>query len=56
MSCLDFVRSLPRQWLAMTHPAFQGVQGKVEVSIDLLSADEARRRPGMKFPQNFYDT
>jgi len=36
---------LAQQWLIMTHPAAQGPQGKILVSFELLSAEEARRRP-----------
>jgi len=45
--------TLEKQWLIMTHPAFQGTQGQVLVSIELLTVDEALRRPagfGQKEP------
>jgi len=36
---------LNKQWLSMTHPAQQGLQGEIEVSIELLSAEEAAKLP-----------
>jgi len=36
---------LNKQWLAMTLPAQTGLQGEIEVSIELLTAEEAARLP-----------
>lgn len=46
--------SIPRQWLAMTHPNFEGPQGKVELSVDLLTEAEARQAPGLCPLLSFY--
>jgi len=37
--------SIEKQWLQMTHPSFQGVQGEVLASFELLSAKEALSYP-----------
>jgi hypothetical protein len=37
--------SLPRQFAALTHPNYSGSQGKIELTVDLLTEDEARRNP-----------
>ena len=37
--------SIPKQWVEMTHPNFQGPQGIVEMEIELLTAAEARADP-----------
>jgi hypothetical protein len=37
---------LAKQCLALTHPAATGPMGQIAVSLELLSAEEARRRPG----------
>eukprot|EP01114_Cavostelium_apophysatum_P012665 TRINITY_DN2890_c0_g1_i2.p1 TRINITY_DN2890_c0_g1~~TRINITY_DN2890_c0_g1_i2.p1 ORF type:complete len:2032 (+),score=608.70 TRINITY_DN2890_c0_g1_i2:72-6098(+) len=47
--------SLSKQWISMTHPSAQGVQGKIQVSFELLSLDEASRFPaglGRKEPND----
>jgi len=37
--------TLEKQWLVMTHPAFQGTQGNVLSSFELISFPESQRRP-----------
>jgi len=36
---------LDHQWISMTHPSAIGIQGKVLVTFELLSKDEADRKP-----------
>eukprot|EP00033_Pygsuia_biforma_P002484 GCRY01002754.1.p1 GENE.GCRY01002754.1~~GCRY01002754.1.p1 ORF type:complete len:1277 (-),score=458.89 GCRY01002754.1:265-4095(-) len=38
-------RSLQRQWIEMTHPNEEGVQGKCELSFDLLPMTDAHSMP-----------
>eukprot|EP00727_Mastigamoeba_balamuthi_P006292 m51a1_g2283 putative C-tail anchored protein (1298) ;mRNA; r:389989-394502 len=40
--------SLPRQWVSLLHPNYDGPQGKVELTVDLLTEDEALRNPAGK--------
>jgi hypothetical protein len=37
--------SLVKQYVAMTHPSAQGIQGQMNVSIELLTLEEAKRFP-----------
>jgi hypothetical protein len=36
---------LPQQWIKMTHPNFEGTQGKIELTLQLLSESEAKGKP-----------
>jgi len=36
---------IPKQFIAMYHPNTEGVQGRVEVQIDLLTVEEALSKP-----------
>ena len=38
--------SIEKQWVSMTHPTATGTQGEILVEFELLSIDEAKRRPG----------
>ena len=47
--------NIEQQWVVMTHPAFPGVQGEVLVSFELLTMEEAKRKPagfGRKEPND----
>jgi len=37
--------SLAKQFIAMTHPSHQGIQGQIDVSIELLTLEESKRSP-----------
>lgn len=37
--------ALKRQWVSLKHPAFEGVQGEIEVTFELLTANEAAKDP-----------
>jgi len=37
--------SIEKQWLQMTHPKFNGVQGEVLASIEILTQEEANATP-----------
>lgn len=36
---------MKKQWIKMTHPKAQGVQGELEISFQLLTAELAQSRP-----------
>ncbi|KNC51096.1 uncharacterized protein AMSG_12039 [Thecamonas trahens ATCC 50062] len=38
-------KQLKKQWVKMSHPAFEGVSGKVEISLELLPAHIAQAYP-----------
>jgi len=40
--------TIDKQFITLTHPNFEGPQGRVEVSIELLTDEEARRLPAGK--------
>lgn len=47
--------SLEKQWISMYHPAAQGLQGEACVSFELLTEEEAQKRPagfGRKEPND----
>ena len=37
---------LEKQWVTMTHPAATGPQGEISVSIEVLTIEEAQKKPG----------
>jgi len=39
------VHSIDKQFIVLTHPNYQGPQGRVEISVDLYDEDEARKYP-----------
>jgi len=41
-------QALDRQFIVLTHPNYEGPQGRAEVSIDLLTEEEARKLPAGK--------
>jgi len=49
-------QSIDKQWIVMTHPNYEGPQGKVLISLDLLPEAEARQKPvglGRSEPNQF---
>jgi len=38
-------QAIPKQFISMTHPSAQGIQGEMDVSIELLTLEEAKRFP-----------
>jgi len=48
--------SIDKQFIVLTHPNYQGPQGRLEISIDLLTEEEARKYPvglGRKDPNQY---
>eukprot|EP00762_Andalucia_godoyi_P001218 ANDGO_04901.mRNA.1 Synaptotagmin-4 len=47
---------LPQQWIKMTHPNFEGTQGKIQLTLQLLTESEAKGKPngvGREVPNQF---
>jgi hypothetical protein len=38
---------LDKQWLKMTHPNFEGTQGKIQCTLQLLTESESKSKPCM---------
>jgi hypothetical protein len=40
---------LEQQWVTMTHPAATGPQGEISLTVEVLTIEEAQKRPGSHF-------